>query len=261
MLIASNGIRTYSLISFDDNNWFFAYWYSRYNYNSPVIGYSAGDGINFETLNVEFWNLNVTVGNTGSPGVWIFPLFDTQDDQSAEEDCKAWYDSEKLEGTVDFVNQSILNSCPCTIEQARANRRWRRGFRYASRENCTVLWWPRRTGWRWWGREPIGTVECCYDDVGTLFVGPRSGGTSKKYHFHYEAAQHVNLDLIPYQDCCVRSSKTELCDYYYELRKSDNCSFYNEALGKQYDLMCLSICCDCYLVLFSSSTKLGRPSF
>ena len=250
MLIVSNGIRTFSLISFDDNNWFFAYWYSRYNYYSPVIGYSAGDGINFETLNVEFWNLNVTVGNTGSPGVWIFQLFDTQDNQSAEEDCKAWYDSEKLEGPVDFVDQSILNSCPCTIEQARANRRagWSWGFRYASRENCTVLWWPRRTGWSWWRREPIGTVECCYDEFGSLIVGPKSGGTSKKYHFYYEAAQHVNLDLIPYQDCCVRSSRTELCDYYYELRKSDNCSFYDEALGKQYDLMWLSICCDCYLV-------------
>ena len=260
MLIVTDGIRTFSLVSFDDNDWFFAYWYSSYTSNSPVIGYSAGDGMNFKTLSEEFWNLNVTVGNTGSPGVWIFPLFD---DQSAEEDCKAWYDSERLEGPVDLVNRSILNSCPCTIEQARANRRagWRGGFWYASRENCTVLWWPRRTDWSWLGREPMGTVECCYDEFGSLIVGPKSGGTSKRYHFYHEAEQHINLDLIPYQDCCVRSSKTELCDYYYELRKSDDCSFYDEALGMQYNLMCLWICCDCYLVLFPFSTKLGRPSF
>ena len=242
MLIVSDTVRTFALVSYDENNWEFPYWYSGYFWSSPIIGYSAGDGLSFETLDVQFWNLNTTIGNTGTEGVWIFPLF-VSSGRSPEEECKAWYDRERLEGVVDFVSRSILNSCPCTLEQAQANWRagWAWGFYYASRPNCTMMWWPRRVGWSWWGSEPIGTVECCYDDMGTLIVGPRNGGTSKKYHHYHEPVQYINSDLIPYRDCCVASSSTELCDYYYQLRRSDDCSLYDEALGKS-NINCVCFC-------------------
>ena len=86
-----------------------------------------------------------------------------------------------------------------------------------------------------WGRDPLGTIECCYDESGTLIVGKPNGGTSKKFPFYYEAVNHITSDLVPYLDCCVRSSRSDLCDRFYELRVSDDCSQFDETA------------CECYL--------------
>ncbi len=231
MWIVSNGIRTFAVILFDDENWDFPYWYSSYTSYQPVIGYSGGDLVNFATLNTNFWELNETVGNTGERGAWIFDMSANYD---AEERCMKWYNEEKPSGAVNLVNESILNACPCTYQQATLNWRWRQGFSYGTRDNCTFLWWPRRTGFIW-GRDPLGTIECCYDDVGSLIVGRPNGGTSKKFHFSYEVVNHITSDLVPYLDCCVKSSRTELCDRFYELRVPDDCSQFDESA------------CECYL--------------
>ena len=249
MLLVSDGIKTYAIISYDDNNWNFPYWYSRYSWyrrNGPVIGYSGGDGINFKTLDVEYWNLDKIRGNTGVVGVWVFPMFDTVSNKEVEAQarCKRWYDENKHLGPVDFVAESSLNACPCTMAQAERNRRigWSWGFRYGSRERCTVLWWPRRNNWRWWRTEPIGSKECCYDESGNLIVGSKLGGTSKKYHFYYESALHISQDYTPYLDCCVLTSKTKFCNRYYKLRVSDDCSQYDERTGKYTWSILLYIC-------------------
>ena len=237
MWIVSNGIRTFAVILFDDENWDFPYWYSSYStFYQPVIGYSGGDLINFATLNTNFWELNETVGNTGVRGAWIFPMFDTSANYDAEERCMKWYNEERSTEAVNLVEVSFLNACPCTYQQALRNWRWRWGFNFGTRERCTFLWWPRRMNGFRWGRDPLGTIECCYDDTGMLLVGGRNnGGTSKKFHFYYEAVNHITTDLVPYLDCCVKSSRTELCDKFYQLRVSDDCSEFDESA------------CECYL--------------
>ena len=230
MWIVSNGIRTFAVILFDDENWDFPYWYSTYTtFQQPVIGYSGGDLVNFATLNTNFWELNETVGNTGVRGAWIFPMFDTSANYDAEDGCMKWYNEEKSTGAVNLVEESDLNACPCTYQQAMRNWRWRWGFNFGTRERCTFLWWPQHMNDFRWGIDPLGTIECCYDESDTLIVGRPNGGTSKKFHFSYEAADHITSDLVPYLDCCVRSSRTELCDKYYELRISDDCSQYDES--------------------------------
>ena len=231
MWIVSNGIRTFAVTLYDDENWDFPSWYSSYTFNQPLIGYSGGDLINFETLPINFWELNETVGNTGVRGAWIFPMFDTSANYDAEERCLEWYMNEREAGAVNLVNDSFINACPCTYRQARRNWRWRWGFNYGTRDRCTFLWWPRRPGLRW-GREPFGTIECCYNDVDELIVGRPAGGTSKRFHFYYEAVSHIHSDLVPYQDCCVRSNRTELCERFYELRVSDDCSRFDERACK-----------------------------
>ena len=217
MWIVSNGIRTFAVTLYDEENWEFPYWYRLYTFNQPVIGYSGGDLINFATLDTIFWELNDTVGNTGVRGTWIFPMFDQGANYDAEERCMEWYEEERLTPPVNLVNESFLNACPCTYQQALSNWRWRQGFNFNNRERCTFLWWPRRNSFRW-GVDPLGTIECCYDAFDSLIVGRPDGGTSKKFHFYYEAVDHINRDLLPYQDCCVRSNRTDLCDSYYELR-------------------------------------------
>ena len=241
MWIVSNGIRTFAVTLYDDEDWEFPHWYSSYSFYQPVIGYSGGDFINFATLSTNFWELNDTVGNTGVRGAWIFPMFDQGANYDAEERCMEWYNIERFTSPANLVSESSLNSCPCTYQQALRNWRWRRGFRSGIRDRCTFLWWPRRNRFRW-GRDPLGTIECCYDDFGSLIVGGPNGGTSKKSHFSYEGVRYINSDLVPYQDCCVRSSRTELCNRYYELRISDDCSLFNEAPCK-YNVYSTNVVC------------------
>lgn len=121
MWIISNGIRTFAVILYNHKNWKFSYWYSLYTFYQPVIGYCGGAAINFATLNTNFWELNDTVGNAWIKGEWIFPLFDTSANYDSEDRCMEWYNEEQKSEAVSLVDESFLNACPCTYQQALSN--------------------------------------------------------------------------------------------------------------------------------------------
>lgn len=207
-----------------------------------MIGYSSGSVANFRVINdFNIWELNYTAGtNTGVNGTWIFPLFTENSNYDADEQCNEWYRRESRMPPINLVNESALNSCPCTHDQATSNWRFRSGFRYHSRSRCTYLWWPRRRSGFRWGIDPLGTVECCYDDNGSLIKSGSKAGTSKKFHFRRgsEAVDHIYSDLLPYNDCCVNNTMSQFCtEKYHKLRIPDDCSSYDATTCKSLSTM------------------------
>ncbi|RNA04016.1 sushi domain-containing 2-like [Brachionus plicatilis] len=61
--------------------------------------------------------------------------------------------------------------------------------------------------------------QCCYDQQGTLLVGPPGGGSLDLHHSLDYEREHVYVDIFPYIRCCILSNN---CDLYYEKRPSDN---------------------------------------
>ena len=154
-------------------------------------------------------------GNTGELGQWYFNFTSPESEADSEQLCLEWdREQRKINNTESFFGG--LSACPCTRRQAQ--RDWRFWFAHfwglSSRSNCaTFLWSGRQT-----------TIECCYDDEGSLLVGPSAGGSYLLYNPLFRFQDHFLNDRRPYQHCCENSDR---CNLFFTHRPSDNCSNYN----------------------------------
>ena len=213
LVLATDYIRTFVFYLYEEEG---INWDPSRVSRSVVIGYDAKNYIDYDNValdSTEYLNIDMIMGNTGYEGQWFFELVsDTV--QSPIEQCLIWARSQPKD-----LNFDDLGSCPCTRQQARRDWRFFFGHNWglSSRPECaTFISWRRR-------RNQI-SLECCYDDAsGALIVGPRNGGTYKRYSSLFNPSQNYLQDILPYQQCCIDS---DYCATYYMHRPSDDCSGY-----------------------------------
>lgn len=181
-----------------------------------TIGHSAADFISYE--NVEFSSsdsyihMDTQTGNTGKIGQWMFDISSEEALTEAESSCIQW--AKKQEETTLWTED--LMSCPCTKQQA--NQDWRYSFDQSLRQNCAIFL-PSNTE---------STVECCYDEQGSLIKSTEeTGSIYLRYHpvFHPDAYQANDRD--PFVHCCEESTNCEAFKFY---RPSANCIGYTPPL-------------------------------
>lgn len=172
-------------------------------------------------------------GNTLETGRWFFQIDESTAVRIAEKKCYNWYQQQPR------LSVPPLPSCPCSIFQARWDRRFRydwrlhREFPVSFRGLCYINRWNiqrpqniidgntnsiRRVNGRW-------TQRCCYSndifDLGFLLEDPERGG-----HARLQISPPISSflsDEEAYKACCVES---ELCNLFYTRRPSDDCRSY-----------------------------------
>ena len=181
-----------------------------------MVGFDAKDFQNY--LNLDFpaqqlAQFHGTLGNTGRVGEWHFSLTSSLEEITAEQRCVRWAKRQQTRD-IDVLSLQVKN-CPCTVQQAWWD--WRFWFGYywglSTHRNCATALFS--------GSQH--TLECCYDELGALIVGPNAGGTYKLYNPLFFFQENFAEDLLPYHDCCVNSNR---CRLYYAFRPFDNCSEY-----------------------------------
>ena len=71
--------------------------------------------------------------------------------------------------------------------------------------------------------------QCCYQQNGSLIIGPGSGGTidSVAPNGLINSVRHFFEDIIPAVFCCNLHTSQVTCRLYYDNRPSDDGSRYN----------------------------------
>ena len=213
LVLATDYTSTYGFYLYGDTNWDID---RRARWQRIVIGHDARDFMNYENVllqsNTDFFTIDDVVGNSRLPGVWYFNYTSPESDMNSEQLCLQW---SKRQSLVTTSFDTVPSACPCTRRQAR--RDWRFWFAHfwglSSRPNCATLLFSRQQS----------TVECCYDDDGSLIVGANDGGSYLLYNPLFYFLDHVQEDSFPYRYCCVESKR---CQVYYEHRPSDDCNGY-----------------------------------
>ena len=146
-------------------------------------------------------------GNTEESGQWIFNVSSQSTLNEAELSCVQWANRQSGVSWVDG-----LPSCPCTEQQAIQD--WQYNFDQTQRINCAIFL-PSTTQ---------STVECCYDNGGSLITGSEKGSSGYlRYHPIFYPEDHKSNDSDPYTYCCENSSN---CEAYRVFRPPANCSAY-----------------------------------
>ena len=209
-MLATDYLTTYAFFLYDEATWSL----SRQFWPRVVIGHDAKDFANYENVQLnsqQYLRIHNIQGNSGRAGEWFFN-YTTQGEIDSAKLCLKWTQRQDANNSAAFEG---VSSCPCTRQQA--SRDWRFWFGYywglSARPNCATLLFSRRQG----------TIECCYDDDGSLIIGANAGGSYLLYNplFHYQ--QNALEDRQPYRYCCEESM---LCQQYYQHRPSDDCSNY-----------------------------------
>lgn len=214
LVLATNYTSTYGFYIYGETNWNIQ---RRAPWQRIVVGHDGRDYINYKNIefesNANYLNIDNTMGNSGQLGVWYFDYNSQESQVNSESLCVEW---SIRQATINAEFESVPSACPCTRQQAR--RDWRFWFAnfwgLSSRPNCATLLFSGQQS----------TIECCYDDDGSLIVGASDGGSYLLYNplFHY--LNYTLEDASPYRYCCVDS---ERCQLYYKHRPSDDCSAYD----------------------------------
>ena len=209
LVLATDYLTTYSFFLYDEASWDLR----RRFWPRVVIGYDAKDYSNYENVQLssnQYLRIHEFQGNTGRTGEWYFNNTSPGETNSAGL-CLKW-SQRQVNMTSVFEG---VPSCPCTRLQAW--RDWRFWFGYywglSARPNCATLLFSRVQS----------TIECCYDDDGSLIVGANNGGSYLLYNPLFLHQQNAREDRLPHRYCCEDS---KLCQLYYEHRPSDDCSNY-----------------------------------
>ncbi|XP_070567840.1 protein mesh-like isoform X2 [Ptychodera flava] len=155
--------------------------------------------------------------------------------------CDKWYN--------DVINDLTFSAdlaapCPCTLDQARADI-----GRYTPNPGCRIG--SRRSDNCFWKRNAVHCVrvtvpsdegtgrECCYDAAGSIIESADSFDAGPSHSRHHGGIapynspgkipymSHFKEDVLPFYRCCVLSDfNKSLCDKYFELRPSHNCTDY-----------------------------------
>lgn len=210
LVLATDYLATYAYFLYDESTWSL----SRRFWPRVVIGHDAYDYTNYRNIKLpssQYLRIHREQGNTGRPGEWHFNYTASGQIDSAKL-CMKW---SQRQDSASATFEGML-SCPCTQRQAR--RDWRFWFGYywgfSARPNCATLFfsWPSQS-----------SVECCYDNDGSLIVGANEGGSYMLYNPLFRYRQNFQEDRLPHRQCCEES---KLCHVYYQHRPSDDCSNY-----------------------------------
>ena len=183
-----------------------------------MIGYDTRDFLTYHNVELDsqqdFLSIHTIVGNGGRTGEWLFNFTVQEEDTTSEMRCLMWARRQQNINMSVFISLPV-NSCPCTLRQARFD--WRYWFVFnwglSSRPNCAMVLFSRSQS----------TIECCYDDFGALIVGANEGGSYQLYNPLFNHLDNYREDFQPYRHCCVMSRR---CNLYYQYRPSDDCSEY-----------------------------------
>lgn len=210
-MLATDYLTTYAFFLYEDE----ATWSLRRQFwPRIVIGHDNKDYVNYKSIRLsrqQYLRIHSVQGNTGLAGEWYFN-YTAQGELDSAKRCLQWAQRQDGNTSASFEG---LPSCPCTRQQAR--RDWRFWFGYywglSARPNCATLLFSRRQS----------TIECCYDDDGSLIIGAKDGGSYLLNNPLFRNQQSVLEDRQPHRHCC---EDTELCGQYYHHRPSDDCSKY-----------------------------------
>ena len=221
LVLATDFLTTYAFFLYDDSTWSL----SRRFWPRVVIGHDNKDFTNYDNIQLtspEYLRIQNIQGNTGRTGEWYFN-YTAQGEVDSAKLCLQW--AQRQDSNVSAAFEGVL-SCPCTRQQAW--RDWRFWFGYywgfSARPNCATLLFSRRQS----------TIECCYDDDGSLIVGADDGGSFLLYNPLFRHRQNVLEDRQPYRYCCEES---KLCQLYYLHRPSDDCSMYVNIRPGEYNIV------------------------
>ena len=235
LILATDYINTYAFFLYQDGG--FNWDIERRQWQRIVVGYDANDYIIFKNVyspadsNInDVLQIDTVLGNSNLPGVWYFNFTPSATNRNHEQLCFEW--AKRQPGNLSETQFEGLPSCPCTHSQAL--RDWRFWFLHrwglSSRENCATFLFSRT--------RRQSAIECCYDNKGSLLVGPPSGGSYKLYNPLFYPRDHTIEDVSPYDNCCAFA---DLCSTYYEHRPSDDCSSYSPPMPRKL-IVKINIC-------------------
>ncbi|KAK7482987.1 hypothetical protein BaRGS_00025764, partial [Batillaria attramentaria] len=156
--------------------------------------------------------LDLLKGNTGRRGTYLYKLGDVS--SSPEDECRSWYQRNKNLSAERERGFAKLPDCPCTDWRIEGNGDWVHSpTRERSRGDCYRL---SKAKSRY--LLPYGKL-CCYEN-GRLLLDTRDAGSCTAYNPAYPSlyADYLREDKLAHRACCDRTSSTELCDAFYELR-------------------------------------------
>nr|KAG5696574.1 hypothetical protein BaRGS_030442 [Batillaria attramentaria] len=161
--------------------------------------------------------LDLLKGNTGRRGTYLYKLGDVS--SSPEDECRSWYQRNKNLSAERERGFAKLPDCPCTDWRIEGNGDWVHSpTRERSRGDCYRL---SKAKSRY--LLPYGKL-CCYEN-GRLLLDTRDAGSCTAYNPAYPSlyADYLREDKLAHRACCDRTSSTELCDAFYELRPKGQC--------------------------------------
>ncbi|XP_060727479.1 mucin-like protein [Tachysurus vachellii] len=226
-ILTTDGIRSFALLRYGNMSW----GPGQRIYHDALIGYT--DGIS------TFYNESPSptsnpfgpggryrpqsiVGNTGQLGQLLYDLTgDTVIRSDPQKQCQIWAlkEPDPKEWTLE------LALCPCTRAQALDNVSF--GPETLPLKNATYV--QNLRGLRWGGtasqvfqsilfNKQNAGKRCVYHPQGSLLAG-----YSERYFTSDKIQEHVDMDLMPFQWCCVQSS---FCHLYLAKRPLDRCQGY-----------------------------------
>ncbi|GAA6110454.1 mucin-like protein [Tachysurus ichikawai] len=226
-ILTTDGIRSFALLRYGNMSW----GPGQRIYHDALIGYT--DGIS------TFYNESPSptsnpfgpggryrpqsiVGNTGQLGQLLYDLTgDTVIRSDPQKQCQVW--ALKEPDPKEWILELAL--CPCTRAQALDNVAF--GPETLPLKNATYV--QNLRGLRWGGtasqvfqsilfNKQNAGKRCVYDPQGSLLAG-----YSERYFTSDKIQEHVDMDLMPFQWCCVQSS---FCHLYLAKRPLDRCQGY-----------------------------------
>jgi len=153
---------------------------------------------------------------TNETGRWFFRLEDSPIAESPRAKCYRWYLHEAQPAAPPLIKWT--EPCPCTMWQARRDRRFSPFFNPHFNENCYIRNRPRWSDGAWWYR------QCCYS---TPFRFSWRGFLTQSGYLHVWPGSASALGFITDQDaysvCCIQSN---LCGLFYDRRPPGQCLNY-----------------------------------
>ncbi|XP_065893780.1 uncharacterized protein [Dysidea avara] len=128
--------------------------------------------------------------------------------------CNLWF-----AGSIENVNSSYLETCPCTMEAVRFDPDFISDPTCSSTSrkchenvNATVCYLKRVMN--------LGQ-QCCYDGEGKYITANIPAGSADFYFPLDYYLQHQSSDYFPYKTCCIDTNDPQFCEKYYSKRPKD----------------------------------------
>ena len=209
LVVVSDGVVTFALLNYLQDG---LEWFGRVA--AAAVGFTSDDAAYFVN---HFLSRTPHVVNLAGHRLFYKLSLPTNPCATSSR-CLTWYNEDiDAHGCSYPFWTAFLEPCPCTHFQASHDGRFR-VYKWRYGLICFVSSFAR----------PFGVqTECCYQWLvtlgGALVEGPVLGGSSNRYSSVVNPQLHQQLDVQPYEDCCIH---TNLCHLYYERRPSTSCQGY-----------------------------------
>ena len=206
VVVATDGVVTFALMNYLQDG---LRWSDLSAAAAPAVGFTTDDGSHFVN---HFLSKSSSVVSLAGQRL-LYPLSLTGScPENRKKRCVMWYEEDiDVHGCSRPFWTEFLLPCPFALSQIRNDFR----FQFYGRRSgltCFVSGVARSFGVQ---------TECCYESDesfgGVLRLGPPSGGSANRHDSRLYPGLHKELDVSPYDDCCVYSDE---CHLYYERRPS-----------------------------------------